>query len=251
MYVSSIRRVLLALAFLAMLPLGAFAQEATLSGTVTDSTGGVLPGVTITATHTATGNTFVAVTDEKGGYRIPVRVGMFKVDAELPGFGTVTRQIDLLVGQTATLNLQMAPSTVQETVTVTGEAPLIDLKNSSLGGNIDGRQVQELPVNGRNWMALALLAPGSRTQAGATGTAAQIPLPDRNNGEAREFQLNVDGQQVSADIGTGGQAKFSQDSIAEFQFVANRFDATMGRSTGVQVNAITKSGTNQLQGLVR
>jgi hypothetical protein len=63
--------------------------------------------------------------------------------------------------------------------------------------------------------------------------------------------LNVDGQQVSADIGTGGQPKYSQDSIAEFQFVANRFDATMGRSTGVQVNAITKSGTNQLQGLVR
>src|ERR1041385_3632029 len=91
MYVTSIRRVLLALAFFAMLPLGAFAQEATLSGTVTDSTGGVLPGGTITATHTATGNTFVAVTDEKGGYRIPVRVGMFKVDAELPGFGTVTR----------------------------------------------------------------------------------------------------------------------------------------------------------------
>src|SRR5436190_8677938 len=145
----------------------------------------------------------------------------------------------------------MAPSTVQETVTVTGEAPLIDLKNSSLGGNIDARQVSELPVNGRNWMALALLAPGSRTQAGASGTAAQIPLPDRNGGEAREFQLNVDGQQVSADIGTGGQAKFSQDSIAEFQFVANRFDATMGRSTGVQVNAITKSGSNQLQGLVR
>jgi hypothetical protein len=63
------------------------------------------------------------------------------------------------------------------------EAPLIDLKNSSLGGNIDARQVQELPVNGRNWMALALLAPGSRTQAGATGTAAETPLPDRNGGD--------------------------------------------------------------------
>ena len=106
-------------------------------------------------------------------------------------------------------------------------------------------------MNGRNWMALALLAPGSRTQAGATGTAAQIPLPDRNGGEAREFQLNIDGQQVSADIGTGGQAKFSQDSIAEFQFISNRFDATMGRSTGVQVNAITKSGSNQVSGLFR
>jgi len=106
-------------------------------------------------------------------------------------------------------------------------------------------------VNGRNWMALSLVAPGSRTNPSATGVAAQIPLPDRNNGEAREFQLNIDGQQVSADIGTGGQPKYSADSIAEFQFISNRFDATMGRSTGVQVNAVTKSGSNQLSGLFR
>ena len=78
------RRVALMFTLLALMPVGAWAQEATLNGTVTDSTGGVLPGVTITATHTATGNTFVAVTDERGGYRIPLRVGMFKVDAELP-----------------------------------------------------------------------------------------------------------------------------------------------------------------------
>src|SRR5215470_11146150 len=118
---------------LVLLPITAFAQEAVLTGTITDSTGGVLPGVTVTATHTATGNTFVAVTDEKGGYRVPVRVGPFKVDAELPGFGSVSRQIDLLVGQTAVLNLQMAPSTVQESVTVTGEAPLVDTATSTLG----------------------------------------------------------------------------------------------------------------------
>ena len=246
-----VRRVLL-LAVVLLIPVAVFAQEAVLTGTVTDSSGAVLPGVTVTAINETTGNTFVGVTLETGNYRIPVRVGMYRITAELSGFSTAARGgIQMLVGQTATLNLQLAPSTIQETVTVTAEAPLIDLKNSSLGGNIDPRQVQELPVNGRNWMALALLAPGSRTQAGATGVASQIPLPDRNGGEAREFQLNVDGQQVSADIGTGGQAKFSQDSIAEFQFVSNRFDATMGRSTGVQVNAITKSGSNQVSGLIR
>src|SRR6266850_668423 len=119
-----------------LVPVAAFAQEALLTGTVSDTTGGVLPGVTITATHTATGNTFVAVTDERGGYRVPVRVGLFKVDAELPGFGTVTRQVDLLVGQVAVLNLQMAPSTVQESVTVTGEAPLVDTATSTLGTNV-------------------------------------------------------------------------------------------------------------------
>ena len=243
-----VRRVLLIVAVV-LLPVAVFAQEAVVTGTVTDSTGAVLPGVTVTASNDATGNTFVGVSDERGVYRVPVRIGTYQITAQLQGFSTAARAgVQLLVGQTATLNLQLAPSAVQETVTVTGEAPLIDLKGSSLGGNIDPRQVAELPVNGRNWIGLALTAPGSRTQAGAIGNAAQTPLPDRNGGEAREFQLNVDGQQVSADIGTGGQAKFSADSIAEFQFIANRFDATMGRSTGVQVNAVTKSGSNLLSG---
>jgi len=239
---------LILLSVMLALPAAAFAQEAAITGTVTDSTGAVLPGVTVTATNSATGNTFVGVTDDRGNYRVPVRVGTYQITAELQGFATAARNdVQLLVGQNATLSFQLAPSTVQETVTVTGEAPLLDLKGSSLGGNIDPRQVAELPANGRNWIGLALTAPGSRTNA----VNAVTPLPDRNGGEAREFQLNVDGQQVSADIGTGGQAKFSADSIAEFQFVANRFDATMGRSTGVQVNAITKSGTNQLAGSFR
>src|SRR5262245_7492791 len=235
-------RVALMFTLLALLPVGAWAQEATLSGTVTDSTGGVLPGVTITATHTATGNTFVAVTDERGGYRIPLRVGMFKVDAELPGFGTVSRQLELLVGQIAVLNLQMGPSTVQESVTVTGEAPLVDTQTSTLGTNVDPRQMQELPVNGRNWMDLTLLAPGSRANAVAetpiNSTSSNIP-----------FQLNLDGQQVTNQVALSfGQPRFSRDAIGEFEFISNRFDASQGRSSGIQVNAITKSGTNTMGG---
>ena len=239
---------LLIVGMLLILPAIASAQEATLTGTVTDSTGAVLPGVTVTATNEATGNTFTGVTDESGIYRVAVRVGAYRITAELQGFGTAMRSgIQLLVGQTAALNLQLSLSTVQETVTVTAEAPLLNVSTSSLGGNVDPRQVQELPVSGRNWMGLALLAPGSRTSS----TNASTPLPDRNDGENREFQLNVDGQQVSADIGAGGQPRYSQDSIAEFQFLSNRFDATLGRSSGVQVNVVTKSGTNQLSGLIR
>ena len=99
----------------------------------------------------------------------------------------------------------------------------------------------ELPSQGRNWMSLALLAPGNRTNAqGAT------PVQDRV--DVREFQLNVDGMAVTANLGTGNQARYSKDAIAEFQFISNRFDATQGRSSGVQVNAITKSGTNQFSG---
>jgi hypothetical protein len=207
MQVCIVRRALMVFSLLVLLPFTGYAQEATLSGTVTDSTGGVLPGVTITATHTATGNTFVAVTDEKGGYRIPVRVGTLKVDAELPGFGTVSRQVDLLVNQIAVVNLQMAPSTVQESVTVTGEAPLIDTSNSTLATNVDPRQMQELPVNGRNWMDLTLLAPGSRANAVAetpiTSTSSNIP-----------FQLNLDGQQVTNQVALRfGQPRYRRDSF--------------------------------------
>jgi hypothetical protein len=245
---SSVLRRLVGVVVIAVLPSIAFAQEAVLTGIVTDSTGGVLPGVTVTLVHQATGNKFVGITDERGIYRIPARVGALTITAELQGFTTVTRTgAQLLVGQTGTVNLQMMPSSVQETVTVTGEAPLLNVSTSNLGGNVDPTQVQELPVPKRNWMGLALLAPGSRTQS----TDQSAPLTDRHDGDTREFQLNVDGQQVSSELGAGNQPRYSQDSIAEFQFISNRFDATLGRSTGVQINAITKSGTNRLSGLLR
>ena len=125
------------------LPVMAHAQEATLSGSVSDTTGGALPGVTVRAAHEASGNNFEAVTDERGDYRLAVRVGTYRVTAELAGFTPVTRTLTLLVGQQAVVNLQMTVSGVQESVTVTGEAPLLDVTQSSLGGNIDPRQLQE------------------------------------------------------------------------------------------------------------
>jgi hypothetical protein len=233
-------------------PWPAHAQEAAVSGTVTDTSGAVLPGVTVRALHEATGNAFDTVTDERGTYRIAVRIGALRITTELQGFNNPTRRVELLVGQTAVVNIQLSPSGVSETVTVTGEAPLIETTTSALGGNIDPRQVSELPVNGRNWMTLAMLAPGSRTvPVAGTREDSEKPLLDRNNNETREFHLHVDGQQVTSEFGTGGQPRYSQDAIAEFQFISNRFDATQGRSTSVQVNVITKSGTNQLSGLLR
>jgi hypothetical protein len=225
------------------LPAAGYAQEAVLTGTVTDSTGGVLPGVSVTAVHEATGNTFGAVTDGRGVFRILARIGVFRVTAELAGFSTVARSgVTLQVGQVATVNVQMAVSTLQETVTVTGEAPLLDVSTSVVGGNIDQRQMQDLPIQGRDWTSLALLAPGNRTTV-MGGT----PVQDR--ADVREYQLNMDGQQVTQTMGIGGQPLYSRDAIAEFQFISNRFDATQGRSSGVQVNAVSKSGTNAVAGL--
>jgi hypothetical protein len=219
------------------------AQEATISGTITDTTGGVLPGVTVRAVNQDSGNSFEVVTDPKGAYLLAVRIGPYQIAASLAGFGTVMRSVVLQVGQTSVVNLRMAPSAVQESVTVTGEAPLIETTTSSVSGNIDPRQVSELPVLGRNWMSLVLLAPGNRTNA----QGAQ-PVQDRHSGDVREFELNIDGQQVTSEFGVGNQPRYSKDSIAEFQFISNRFDATQGRSSGVQVNAVTKSGTNRPAG---
>jgi len=221
------------------LPMTGFAQEATLSGAVADSTGAVLPGVAVTAVHEASGNISDTVTDGLGTYRIPARVGTYRVTATLPGFTTVIRTgVALLVGQQVVVNIEMAPSSVQESVTVTGEAPLISTTTSSLSGNIDPRQMEDLPLNGRNFMDLTLLAAGARQNA-----AGETPLP-----QAGMWQLNLDGQQVTQLLAGAQQPHYSRDAIAEFEFVSNRFDATQGRSAGVQVNAITKAGTNTASG---
>lgn len=228
-----------------MLPAVAHAQEATVSGRVTDSTGGVLPGAVVTAVHEASGNTFEAVTDDTGAYRLPLRPGVFRITVALTGFATLTRTgVQLLLGQQAVVNLEMSPATLEESVLVSGEAPLLATTTSGLGGNIDPVQMEELPLSGRNWMDLAMLAPGSRQNE-----SSGAPLMRLNQNSS---QINVDGQQVTTNfVGLGeDQPRFSRDVIAEFELLTNRFDATMGRSSGMMVNAITKSGTNVFMGSV-
>jgi hypothetical protein len=233
------RLVRLTVALLA-LPLLAYAQDATLSGTVKDNSGGVLPGVTVTATNEASGITFTSVSDERGVYRMPVRAGVYRISAELTGFTTAARpDIELLLGRAVTLDFTMQVSSLQETVTVTGEAPLLESTTSTIATNIDPRQVLQLPLNGRNWMDLTMSAAGSRSNA-----PSEVPQ-DRQG----FFQTNVDGQSVTLTVCCAqNQPRYSKDAIAEFQLTTNRFDATQGRTMGMMVNAITKSGTNTFNG---
>ena len=129
----------------------AVAQEIALTGAVEDETGGALPGVTVTARHVATGNTFLGVTDGTGVYRIgAMRPGEYTVEAVLSGFATlVQEQVALEVGQVGTLDFNMTVAGVAETVTVTSEAPLVDLQQSSTGGryqpSADARVAREWP----------------------------------------------------------------------------------------------------------
>ena len=169
----SLRSLVLVAALLT--PISVFAQEAVISGTVADATGGVLPGVVIRAVNQASGNSFEAVTDGSGAFRIPLRVGVYEITADLAGFTTVTRRgLELLVGQQVTMNLQMSPSTIQESVTVTGEAPLIETTSSSMSANLDPRQMRELPVNGRNWQDLIAVVPGARYNSQQRGDSLSL-----------------------------------------------------------------------------
>jgi hypothetical protein len=222
----------------------AAAQDASILGTVTDETKGALPGVTVTATSLDTGRVFTAVSDDRGEYRLRgLPASRYKVVAELTGFSTViVAEVEVLVGQNRTVPFAMKVASLEETVTVTGESPLVDISSTQVGGNVDRRQMEELPLQGRNWMELAMQV------RGVTANAVDNTPGVRD----RQFQLNLDGQEITQQVAGGGfgQPRFSREAIAEFQVVTNLFDITQGRSLGMQVQAISRSGTNSLNGSV-
>src|SRR5512145_76208 len=175
------RRVLFVLtvivALSASVPAVAQTSQAEIRGTVTDQSGGGLPGVTVTATHVDTGALRTTVTSETGVFLMPaLPVGMYRLHLELAGFTSVIREnLRLEVGQSAVLSFTMRLATVQETVTVTGDAPLVESQKSELAGRITAGQVQDLPLNGRNWLDLVALVPGARGNPGTVraGLAAR------------------------------------------------------------------------------
>ena len=222
----------------------AYAQQSSITGTAVDDTKAVLPGVSVTATDQEAGRQVVAITDDKGEYRLlNVPPGNYTIQAELSGFATVVlRNVEILVGQHATVPLTMKLAQVSETLTVVGETPLVDTSSSQVAGNVDRRQMEQLPLQGRNWMELSKLVKGvtANDVGNSIGTGAMDDL----------WQLNLDGQQITQKVaGSGfGQPRFSRESIAEFQIVTNMFDITQGRSAGIEIQAISKSGTNLTSG---
>jgi Carboxypeptidase regulatory-like domain/TonB dependent receptor len=230
-------------ALLAIASTAALAQSGLveLRGTVVDESGGALPGATVTATQAETGAVRTSVTSETGGYIMPaLPVGTYQVRVELAGFSTAVREdMRFQVGESLVVNFSMKLGTVEETITVSGEAPLVDTTRSDISGRVDAKQVESLPLNGRNWLDLVALVPGARgnpgqIQAGASG------------GDMAKY--NVDGVDVSNQCCVDGSNQgYSQENIAEFQVITNRFDAEYGRVGGAVINAITKSGANRTQ----
>ena len=236
-------RIVVLVALVSLAGSAAYAQQASIVGTAADETKAVLPGVNVTATDQAAGRQMVAVTNEKGEYRLlNVPPGRYTLQAELSGFSIVLfKDVELLVGQNATIAFTLKLAQVSETLTVVGETPLVDTTSSQVAGNVDRRQMEELPLQGRNWMELSKLVKGI-----TANDVSNTPGVSRDD----DFQLNLDGQQITQKVaGSGfGQPKFSREAIAEFQIVTNMFDITQGRSAGIQVQAISRSGTNKVGG---
>jgi len=247
---SSVVRRLIFLCALLALPGLALAQEATLTGTITDSTGGVLPGVTVVAVNEASGNQFESVTDARGVYRIPARVGTYRITAQLTGFSTVNRQgVNLLVGQTATINLQMALSTLQETVTVTGEAPLVDVQ-SSVQQQIINRELLDLLPSGRMMWNVGATLPGivaSGQDVGGASGIQQIRITAHGS-DAFQTITQVDGMELNTMGANGSALPYFNDGMAQemtFQTSAMGAETSTG---GVRVNIIPKEGGNDFRG---
>jgi hypothetical protein len=225
-------------------PLVADSATATLAGLVRDQSGGVLPGATVTATNQSQGTTTNGISDGRGEYRIPLlRPDAYTVTCELSGFRKEsTRDVRLSVGSTARVDFQLKLTGISESVTATAEAPLVDATSSQVGINISPKQIEGLPSATRNYLELALLAPGvsfARDGNSPLAFGAQ---------EGRAINVQVDGVDNNDESVGGQQTDINQDTVQEFQVLSSQFTAEYGKASGGVINVITKSGTNIFHG---
>ena len=235
-------------AFLALAD-AAHAQNAQVIGNIKDNTGGLAPGVTVTARNVETGLTRAAVTDGKGDYRLPaLPPGRYTLTAELSGFSTETRSdIVLVIDQTATINLTLQPAAIQESVTVTGDSPIVDTTASAVATSVSNEQIQDLPVASRRWIDLAMLTPGT-SQDNIRGFYYRGNVNVGAGGREYSNGFVVDGvNNTWAEMGEPRQ-NFAMDSIREFKVSTSNYKAEYGLATGGLVTVVSKSGTNQLHG---
>jgi outer membrane receptor protein involved in Fe transport len=245
--VSTVLLFLLAIPVLAQLP------TATILGVAKDSSGGVLPGVNVTVTNVDTGLTRTVKTSDDGEYRLPeLPVGRYEVKGEHPGFKIASRKgITLEVTQQAVINLDFEVGSAEQVVVVTEEAPMVNTQNATLGGTVNETKMTELPLNGRNYIDLALLQPGvdkDKNQGNQQGTTFSV-----NGAPPRSNNFTLDGAILQTMLGRSPVAGESGDAlgldgIKEYTVVAGTFQAEYGLAMGSQMVAVSKSGTNQWHG---
>ena len=236
------------------------AVRATVLGTVSDPTGGVLPGASVNVTNTETGVVQSTVADSQGRYAVTdLLPAAYNVEASLSGFQTVVRQgIRLVVGTQAVVDFTLGPSAVQETITVNAGAPVVDTVSVALGTVIEQKQMAELPLIDRSYSKLIVLAPGANEVPASTaggqfqqffGRQPQYTVSGARP-EGQVFLMDNTNVQNYWNRGSGsGQlgTTLGVEAIAEYQVLTNTYSAQFG-GNGVAINAITKSGTNQWHG---
>jgi hypothetical protein len=233
-------------------------DTATVLGTVKDSTGAVLPGVTVTLKNIDTGIAVNAQSDSEGNFQFAnVRIGNYRISSEKQGFSTaVAERVNVTVNARQRIDLTMQPGAVTETVVITDAVQLLETDSSVRGQVVQKQQIVSLPLNGRSYANLVLLAPGVRESSTNAATGGGREAAFNVNGLRATFNnFLLDGVDNNA-YGTSNQGFSSQivqvspDAVDEFKVQTNTYSAEFGRSGGAVINAAYRSGTNQFHGSV-
>ena len=227
----------------------------TISGEVKDGTGALLPGASVTVVNKATNATRTTVTNSAGLFDFPaLPPGAYSVTAELEGFRTGVRDLELRVQQVLRVNFALELATIQESATVVGVSPLVETSNATVGTVIENRRIVELPLNGRNYLQLVALSPNVSADFAGPGQAG-----DRQGGSRANQQLSISGQRrefnnYTLDGVDNTDVNFntyiflpSVDALEEFKVQTGVYSAEFGRAAS-QVNVVTKAGTNAFNG---
>ena len=247
------QRVMSAVLMTMLIAMSASAQQGTteLRGRVIDPQGAVLPGVTVVVRNQETGMFRETVSGPDGTFIASGLVpGTYQITAELQGFKKFERkELRLEVGKTSSIDVTMAVGTVEETVTVTTESPLVDVTSKEIGGNITSETLVKLPSVNGNFVGFVGLLPGivpsiSTESFGSDSISVNGQDPRNNN-------YMLDGGNNNDDVigqRAGTQARTPIEAIQEFQVITGQYDAQYGRTSGAIINAVTKAGTNQVRG---
>jgi outer membrane receptor protein involved in Fe transport len=224
----------------------------TIDGRVLDEQKAAVPGATVTAKNTATGLVRSAVSAATGTFRLEaLPAGNYDVTAELQSFAIqLHKGVTVQVGQATSVEFTMKVGAVTETITVSGEAPLIQTTKSDVGQVITSRLVENIPLNGRKFQDLSLLVPGTRPSNYYDPTKTEVGGISYGGLTGRSVIINVDGGDNNDGVVRGLLQQYSAEAIQEYKVTTQRYSAEFGRSVGGVVNVITKSGTNEFHGSV-
>ena len=225
-------------------------ETARITGTVRDNTGAVLPNTEIMITHLTTNRQFVIHTDGTGNYlSVALPLGGYRVEAERPGFKHAARTgLTLQVQQTAVVDFNLEVGDVTERLVVTAEAPLLSTTEATQGQVIENKRIVDMPLNGRDYIQLALLSSGTAQPLGGRfgGFTAGGQRTTQNNYLLDGIDNN--NYQNASQSGQAEAMKPSVDAVQEFKILTNSFSAEYGRAAGAVVNVVLKSGTNEFHG---